>query len=326
MSRLITSRFTMSRFLAALLLAALPATAGAQSYPTKPVRMMVPFSAGSGTDTIARIVAGGMGQPLGQQVIVENRAGAAGNIGAELAAKAPADGYTLFLVNMGHAANVTLYQGKLGYDLVRDFAPVTQIASSPSIVVVHPSLPVKSVAELVKLAKARPGALHYGSGGIGTPTFVAGELFKRQAGVDLLHVPYKSGGEAIIGVLTGEVPVYFAPLSTALPHVQQGKLRALAVTTPRRLDVLPQYPTVAESGYREYQAGNWYGLLVPAKTPKEIIATVRTAAIAAVKNPAVSKRMTELGYVIIADQPEEFAAHIRTEIASLAKVLKGVSP
>ncbi len=312
----------MSRFLA-LLLAMLPAAAGAQGYPAKPVRFLVPFSAGSGSDTIARIVAGGMAQAFGQQIVVENRAGAAGNIGAELAAKAPPDGYTMFLVNMGHAANATLYD-KLGYDLVRDFAPVTQLASSPSLVVVHPSLPVKSIGELVKLARAKPGAISFGSGGIGTPTFVAGELFKRQAGVDLLHVPYKSGGEAIIGVVTGEVPLYFAPLATALPQVQQGRLRALAVTTVKRLPMLPDYPTVAESGYPGYQAGNWYGLLVPAKTPKEAIAAIRTAALASLKSPAVSKRMTDLGYVIIGDRPEEFAAHIRSEIASLAKILKGL--
>jgi tripartite-type tricarboxylate transporter receptor subunit TctC len=207
---------------------------------------------------------------------------------------------------------------------MRDFAPVTQLASSPSIVVVHPSLPVKSIAELVKLSKARPGAIHYGSGGIGTPTFVAGELFKGQAGVDLLHVPYKSGGEAIIGVMTGEVPVYFAPLSTALPLVQQGRLRALAVTTVRRIAVLPDYPTVAESGYPGFQAGNWYGLMVPAKTPRETIVTLRNAALKALNDPGVNKRMTDLGYVIIGDQPEEFAAHIRAEIASLAKILKGL--
>lgn len=305
------------------LLVQLPAAGWAQGYPAKPVRFMVSFSAGSGTDTIARIVAGGMAQAFGQQVIVENRAGAAGNIGAELAAKAPPDGYTLFLANMGHAASATLYD-KLGYDLVRDFAPVTQLASSPSVVVVHPSLPVKSIAELVKLAKARPGAIHYGSGGIGTPTFVAGELFRMQAGVDLLHVPYKSGGEAIVGVMTGEVPLYFAPLSTALPLVQQGRLRALAVTTVKRLAVLPGYPTVAESGYPGFQAGNWYGLMVPAKTPRDTIVTIRGAAIRALNDPGVNKRMTDLGYIIIADQPEEFAAHIRSEIASLAKILKGL--
>jgi tripartite-type tricarboxylate transporter receptor subunit TctC len=299
--------------------------AAAQSYPSKPVRLLVSFSAGSGTDTIGRIVAGGMTQALGQQVVVENRAGAAGNIGAELAAKSPPDGYTLFLVNMGHAANVTLYEKRLNYDLVRDFTPVTQLASSPSVVVVHPSLPVKTIGELVRLAKSRPGAVHYGSGGIGTPTFVAGELFKTQAGVDLLHIPYKSGGEAIVGVLTGEVPLYFSPLSTALPLVQQERLRALAVTTLKRIDVLPRLPTVAESGYPKYQAGNWYGLLVPARTPKDVIATVRAAAVKALHDTAVAKRMADLGYVIIGDQPEEFAAHIRAEIASLAKILKGIN-
>jgi len=185
---------------------------------------------------------------------------------------------------------------------------------------------VKSMAELVKLARARPGTVHYGSGGIGTPTFVAGELFKMQSGVDLMHVPYKSGGEAIIGVVTGEVPVYFSPLATALPHVQQGRLRGLAVTTLKRLPQLPQYPTVAESGYPAYQAGNWYGVLVPAKTPKEAIGTIRNAAIRGMNDSAVNKRMVDLGYVIIGDQPEDFAAHIRSEIASLAKILKGLRP
>ena len=295
----------------------------AQGYPVKPVRFMVSFSAGSGSDTIGRIVAGGLSQAFGQQVIVDNRAGAAGNIGAELAARSPPDGYTLFLVNMGHAANVTMYT-KLPYDLMRDFAPVTQLATSPSIVAVHPSLPVTSIAELVRLAKAKPGAINYSSGGIGTPTFIAGEMFKRQAEIDLLHVPYKSGGEAIIGVLTGEASVYFAPLATALPQVRDGKLRALAVTSTKRLPLLPEYPTVAELGYPRYQAGNWYGLMVPAKTPPEIIGNIRNAAVSGMTTPAVSKRLTDLGYVIIGDQPDEFAAYLRFEIASLAKILKGL--
>jgi len=299
------------------------ATGSGQVYPAKVVRYLVPFSAGSGSDTIGRIIAGGLTQVFGQQVIVDNRAGAAGNIGAELAAKAPADGYTIFQVNMGHAANVTLYSN-LPYDLVRDFAPVTQLASSPSIVVVHPSLPVKSITELVKLATARPGAINYSSGGIGTPTFVAGELFKGQAGVDLLHVPYRSGGEAITAVVTGEVSVYFAPLSTALPHVRQGRLRALAVTTARRLPLLPEYPTVIESGFPGYEAGNWYGLLVPAKTPKETITAIRGAALSALNRPEVGKRLSDLGYVTVGDQPEEFAAHIKSEIAKLAKILRGL--
>jgi tripartite-type tricarboxylate transporter receptor subunit TctC len=297
------------------------ATGWAQSYPAKIVRLLVPFSPGSGSDTIGRIIAGGLTEVFGQQVIVDNRAGAAGNIGAEIAAKAPPDGYTLFEVNMGHAANVSLYRN-LPYDLMRDFAPVTQFVSSPAVVVVHPSLPVKSIAELVKLAKARPGAINYSSGGAGTPTFVAAELFKGQAGIDLLHVPYRAGGEALTAVIAGETSVYFAPLAPALPQIRQGRLRALAVTSAKRLSLLPEYPTVAASGYPGYESGNWYGIMVPAKTPKETIATIRGAAIAVLNNPNVSRRLNDLGYVAVGDQPEEFAAHLRSEIDNLGKILR----
>ena len=293
----------------------------AQRYPAKVVRLLVPFSPGSGSDTLGRIIAGGLSDVFGQQVIVDNRAGAAGNIGAEIAAKAPPDGYTLLLANLGHAASVSLYRN-LPYDVVRDFAPVTQLASAPAIVVAHPSLPVRSLDELVKLAKARPGAINYASGGVGTPTFVAAELFKAQAGVNLLHVPYRAGGEALTAVLSGEVSIYFSPLATALPHVRQGRLRPLAVTAAKRVPVLPEYPTVAELGYPGYQSGNWYGLLVPAKTPKEIIAAIRAAAVAALNNETISRRLADLGYVAIGDQPEEFAAHIKAEIESLGRILR----
>ena len=293
----------------------------AQRYPAKVVRLLVPFSPGSGSDTLGRIIASGLTDVFGQQVIVDNRAGAAGNIGAEIAAKAPPDGYTLLLANLGHAANVSLYRN-LPYDVVRDFAPVTQLASAPAIVVAHPSLPVRSLDELVKLAKARPGAINYASGGVGTPTFVAAELFKAQAGVNLLHVPYRAGGEALTAVLSGEVSIYFSPLATALPHVRQGRLRPLAVTAAKRVPVLPEYPTVAELGYPGYQSGNWYGLLVPAKTPKEIIAAIRAAAVAALNNETISRRLADLGYVAIGDQPEEFAAHIKVEIESLGRILR----
>jgi tripartite-type tricarboxylate transporter receptor subunit TctC len=293
----------------------------AQRYPAKVVRLLVPFSPGSGSDTLGRIIAGGLSDVFGQQVIVDNRAGAAGNIGAEIAAKAPPDGYTLLLANLGHAANVSLYRN-LPYDVVRDFAPVTQLASAPAIVVAHPSLPVRSLDELVKLAKARPGAINYASGGVGTPTFVAAELFKAQAGVNLLHVPYRAGGEALTAVLSGEVSIYFSPLATALPHVRQGRLRPLAVTAAKRVSVLAEYPTVAELGYPGYQSGNWYGLLVPAKTPKEIIAAIRAAAVGALNNETISRRLADLGYVAIGDQPEEFAAHIKAEIESLGRILR----
>jgi tripartite-type tricarboxylate transporter receptor subunit TctC len=318
MPRTIPARFIFA-CLAAILMGAGPAEA--QPYPAKAVRFIVPFSAGSGSDTIGRIVGAGLGEVWGRQVIVDNRAGAAGNIGAELAAKSAPDGYTLFLVNMGHAANVTLYPN-MPYDLLRDFAPVTQIATSPAVVVVHPSLPVRSMAELVKLAKAKPGAINYASGGSGTPTFVAAEMFKSQAGIDLLHVPYRAGGEALTSVLSGETSVYFSPLAVALPHVRAGKLRALAVTSRKRLSLLPETPAVAESGYPGYEAGNWYGLMVPAKTPRETITVIRNAAISSLQSPAMSKRLTDLGYVAVGDQPDEFAAYIKAQIAALAKVIR----
>jgi tripartite-type tricarboxylate transporter receptor subunit TctC len=295
----------------------------AQSYPSRHVRLLVPFSAGSGSDTIGRIMAKGLAQYLAQQVIVDNRAGAAGNIGAELVAKSPPDGYTLLLVNMAHAASVSMYRN-LPYDLRRDLAPVTQIATSPSIVVVHPSLPVNSIAGLVKLAKSKPGDLHYASGGIGTPTFVAGELFKERAGIDLLHVPYRSGGEAITAVVSGQVSIYFAPLASALGHIRQGRLRPLAVTSPKRVAVIPESPTVEEAGYPGYQAGNWYGLAVAAKTPQEIIAAIRGAALNALQSTETSKALIDLGYVLIGDDPEQFAAHINTEVDKLARILREI--
>jgi tripartite-type tricarboxylate transporter receptor subunit TctC len=304
-------------------LAAFTAPVSAQQYPAKAVRFIVPFSPGSGSDTIARIIATGLSEPLGQQVLVDNRAGAAGNIGAELAAKAPPDGYTVLLIILGHAANVTLYKN-LPYDLTRDFAPVTQFASTPSVVVVHPSLPVKSVADLVVLAKAKRPTITYSSGGVGTPTFIAGELFKLQAKVDMLHVPYRAGGEALTAVLSGETSVYFAPIAPALPHITSGKLRALAVTSKSRLPLLRDYPTVAESGYPLYQTGNWYGLVVPARTPPEIVGALNKAALSVLKNPAVNKKLVDSGYLVIGDTPDQFAAHIKAEIANLASILKDV--
>lgn len=323
-----SDKWTTSVVLAGMLLSSAgTVTAQAPSgpaYPTKPLRMIVPFSAGSGTDTIARIAAGGMAPVLGQQIIVDNRGGAAGNIGAELAAKSPPDGYTLLLANLGHAANMTMYRN-LNYDLVRDFAPVVQLAYIPSIIAVHPSLPARSVSELIKLARSKPGAIDYGSGGIGTSSYISGELFKARTGVNLMHVPYKSGGEALTALMTGEVPIFFAPLSTTLPLIRQGRLRGLAVMSLERLPAAPETPTVAELGYPGFQTGNWYGILVPAKSPREVVTVLSRAALAALKDTVVAKRLTDLGFVIVGDQPDQFAAHIRAEIASLAKILKGIS-
>lgn len=315
-------RLRWARPLACLLIASLgvPAMA-AQSYPSRPVRLIVPYPPGSASDAIGRILARGLTQSFGQQVIVDNRAGAAGGVGAELAAKAPADGHAILLVNMAHVANALLAK-RLDYDLRRDFEPVTQVASAPFLLVVHPALPARSLPELVKLVKARPGDITYGSIGVGTPTFLAGELFKQFAGVNMLNVPYRSGSEAIVAVLGGEVSVYFAPVQTALPNVRQEKLRALAVTSSKRVELLAEFPTVAELGYPGYQAGDWYGLVVPAKTPMEIVAAIRGAMLNALQAPETGKTLTDLGYVLIGDEPDDFAAHIRAVHDKLAAVLK----
>jgi tripartite-type tricarboxylate transporter receptor subunit TctC len=302
-----------------------PADGWGQAYPSKPVRMLLPSSPGSGSDTIGRIFSAGYTQVTGQQVIVENRPGAGSNIGAALAAKAPADGYTFFQANIAHAANVTVYRN-LQYDLLRDFAPVTQLATSPSILVVHPSLPVKSVADLVKLAKAKPGLISYSSTGNGAPTNIAALLFTEQANIQLLHVPYRGGAEALNAVISGEVATYFSPIATALPQVRQGRLRALAVTSATRPALVPEYPTIAELGFKGYETGQWYGILVPAKTSRELVVALHDQSVAVLKLPDIAKRLNELGYVIIGDQPEQFAAHIKSEIAKLGKVLRNVIP
>ena len=290
-------------------------------YPSKPVRYLMPQPPGSGADTVGRIVAQGLTRVWDQQVIVDNRTGAAGNIGAEIGARAAPDGYTILQVSLTHAVNASLYKN-LTYDLRRDFVPVSQLASSPSVVVVHPSMPVRSMAELVKLARSKPGTINYASAGAGSATFLSTEMFRAQAGIDLVHVPYRGGGEAITSVMAGETSLYFAPVSTALPHTRTGKLRALAVTTAKRLQLVPELPTVAETGYPGYESGSWYGLLLPAKTPKASVATVHEATLKALESPEVNKRLVELGYVIIGDRPEQFGAFLKTEIEKLAVIVK----
>jgi tripartite-type tricarboxylate transporter receptor subunit TctC len=295
----------------------------AQTYPAKPPRYVVPQSPGSGADIIGRIIATGLTQVWGQQVVVDNRAGASGNIGAEIAARAAADGYTLFQVSAPHATNVSLY-AKLPYDLVRDFAPVTLLAAQPHILVVHPSLPVKSVPELVKLAKARPGAINYSSAGTGTTTFIAAELFKIAASVDMLHVPYRGGGESLTAVISGETSVYFPPVPAALAHVRQARLRALAVTTAKRLPLIPEYPTMAEGGLRGFDYSNWHGLLVQAKTPPAIITSIHEAALSVLNDPSVNKRLKDLGYLPVGNMPEEFAQYLMMDIERQGKVIRAL--
>jgi tripartite-type tricarboxylate transporter receptor subunit TctC len=283
------------------------------------VRYITPTT--GATEVVARLLAQGMSEALGQQVFVDVRAGAGGNIGAEIAAKAAADGYTLLQVTQSHTVNMSLYRSP-GYDLLRDFAPITKADLSPLMVVVHPSLPVISVAELVRLAKARPGAINYASAGAGTSTFLAGELFKLAAGVGLTEVPYRGGGPAVTAVVSGEVPLYFAPIATALPFIREGRLRALAMCTAQRSPLLPQLPTVAESGYPGFEASNWHGIVVPAKTPKEIIAVIHSAAITALKRPDISKRLHDLGLTPIGDQPAEFGEFLKADIEKWRKIVR----
>jgi tripartite-type tricarboxylate transporter receptor subunit TctC len=276
---------------------------------------------GGGSDILGRMVAAHMSQTFKQQVVVDNRAGGGGNIGAEIAARSPPDGHTIFQMAITHAINVTLYRN-LGYDIVRDFAPVTLLASTPLVVTAHPSLPAKSIAELVQLAKAKPGSINYASAGTGTATYFATELFKGRAGIDLVHVPYKGGGAAQTSILAGETSIYFANVVTALPHVQAGRLRALAVTSSKRLSLMPESPTVGEAGYPGYQSESWFGLMLPVKTPKTIQSAVRNAALTALNASELNKRLIEMAFIPVGNTPAEFAAYIQSEIATYGKLVR----
>jgi len=293
----------------------------AQGYPSKSVRYIVPSLPGGGSDIVGRMLAAHLSQTFKQQVVVDNRAGGGGNIGAEIAAKSAPDGHTIFQMAVTHAINVTLYKN-LAYDIVRDFTPLTRLASSPLVLTVHPSLPVKTVAELIQAAKAKPGGINYASAGTGTPTHMAVELFNRRAGIELVHVPYKGGGGAQSSILAGETQIYFANIVTAMPHVQTGRLRALAVTSPKRVPLIPEYPTIAESGYPGYESETWFGLMLPAKTPKNIVASVRTAAVAALNAPEINRRLIELAFIPIGDSAAEFTAYIQAEIATYGKLVR----
>ena len=294
-----------------------------QNYPTKPIRYILATGPGSSLDVLVRVITGekgGLTDILNTQILVDNRPGAAGNIGASVAAKAPADGYTWFQVNNNHTANAAIYSN-LSYDLLRDFEPVTRLAENPWILVAHPSLPVKSTSDLIKLAKAQPGAIGFSSGGPGSGTHMVMSLFTGMAGLKMLHVPYKGGGEALSGVITGETPIYFAPLGSAMSHIRQGRLRGLAVSTSKRLPLLPEHPAVAETvpGF-EFTA--WSGLMVPAKTPKPIIAAIHKSVITALESPAVKKRLADLGYITIGGQSEEFESFIKSDLKKMAKLVK----
>lgn len=296
-------------------------TGWSQPFPSKPIRLIVPSSPGGAADATTRLVANALPAVLGRQVIVENRAGASGNIGTAAAAKAPPDGYTWIMINNAQAANATL-QKDPSFDLLRDFAPVTQVDSSPHIILVHPSFAANSVRELVAVAKSRPDGVDYASAGTGTVTFLAAEIFNAQAGIRLRHVPYKGGGESLLSIVRGETQVYFSPLSVAIGHVRGNRVRALAVTSKTRMSLVPEVPTVAESGYPSYEFNLWNGVLVPVNTPRGIIAAIRNAVVSALNSAEVRNRLLEMGSTGIGSQPEEFGAFLRTEVESIADVAK----
>lgn len=311
----------LCRLIVAAAACSFTALASAQWTPTKPIRLIVPSSPGGSADAVTRVLADGLSRQLPQRVIVDNRAGASGNIGSEIAAKSPPDGYTWLIINNAQAANVSLFKN-LTYDLLHDFAPVTLVEASPHVIVVHPTLPVKSVTELVKLAKTRPGEIDYASAGLGTVTFLAAELFNAQSGIKLRHVPYKGGGESLTSIVSGETQVYFSPLTVALAHIRTGRLRPLAVTSTKRMTLVPEIPTVAEMGYPKYEFNLWNGLLVPAKTSKDIVAAIHNTVVATLKTPEVTKRLAEMGSTAVGNQPEEFGAFLRSEVESIARVVK----
>ena len=311
----------MKRWMSAAVVAGAAAAAAAQNFPAKPITTVVGFEPGGGTDTTARIVAPTLGELLGQQVVVENRAGAGGNIAVDYVAKSAPDGYTLVLANVGSLA-VNPHILKTPYDPLKDLAPISMASVFPNVLVVQPSLPVKTVQDYVKLAKEKPGQLTYASSGIGGAGHLAGELLKLMAKIDIVHVPYKGGGPAMQGFLGGQVDSFFATPVSSVAQIKAGKARAIATTGPERDKLMPDVPTIAESGFRGYEAVNWYGYLAPAKTPKEIIDRLAGDIRKALADPKVIAALHKTGVEPVAMSPEEFGRYIKREYDTWGKVVK----
>jgi tripartite-type tricarboxylate transporter receptor subunit TctC len=309
------------RALSGALGAMLAAGAFAQGYPAKPVKVVVPYPPGGPTDIVARVVSQKLAEQTGQQFLVENRAGAGGNIGAEAVARAPADGYTLLVATTAHAINPSLFKS-LGYDLQKDFAPVSQLTGGPLVIVVNPSLPAKSVQELIALAKSKPGKLNFASSGNGQSTHLSAELFSSMAGIKMNHVPYKGSAPALTDVIGGQADLMFDTMLSAMPQVKTGKLRALAVTSAARSPAAPDLPTVAESGLPGYAAIAWNGLLAPAGTPKDVVAKLNAELKKTLETADVKERFAAQGFAAAWSPPEQYAAFIQSELAKWAKVVK----
>lgn len=302
-------------------------TSSGQAYPAKPIRLIAPSSPGSGVDIVARFYAQKLGAQIRQQVVVENRAGAGANIGAEIAAKAAPDGYTLFMGTPSHTINPSLYR-RLNYDIIRDFVPISQVSSGQYVVVVHPALPAKNLPQLIALAKARPGQLNFGSAGTGNATHLAGELFRAMSRVNIVHVPYKGSGPALVDLAGGQVQLMFSNLTAALPHMKSAKLRALAVTGEKRTPIAPELPTVAEAALPGYAVTSWYGLLAPAGTPQEIVTRLNSETGNAMRATDMKDRLAGEGADPMPGTAAEFAVLLKNEVAKWAGVVKqaGIAP
>ncbi|HLQ02716.1 MAG TPA: tripartite tricarboxylate transporter substrate binding protein, partial [Burkholderiales bacterium] len=290
-------------------------------YPARPVRLIVAFPPGGSVDVVARLVAPRLSESLGQPVVIDNRSGASGNIGTEVAARARPDGYTLLIHTIPFVANVHLYS-PMPYDALNDFVPIALLSSSPSVLVVHPTVPARSVGELLQLAKSKPGALNYSAAGAGTNPHIAGELLNMLAGVDIVAVQYKGGGPALVAVLGGEIGITFPNISEAAPHVNSKRLRALGVTSARRSAALPEVPTIAESGVPGYEFVTWHGVLAPRGTPAEIVALLNQKLRAVLRSPELSARFAQMGLDVIASSPEEFSAHLKSELEKWGRVIR----
>ena len=313
----------MNRYHSTLLLlltAALPVTA--QTYPAKPVRMIIGFPPGGGTDIVGRIVAQKLSDVLGHQVIPDNRGGAAGQIAAEFVAKAPSDGYTLMMAHIAAMSILPSLVAKLPYDPQRDFAPVSLVASGPNLLVVHPSVPAKNVKELIALARAHPGDLLYASPGAGSVQHLAAEFFKLQAKLDILHVPYKGSGQSIVDLVAGHVHMNFDSIPPVINHVKQGKLRALAVTSAKRFVLLPDIPTITEGGVSGFDMSTWWGLVTPANVSKDIITRLHSETVNVLRQADVKERLASVGAEAVGNSPEAFATFIRSERIKYARIIK----
>jgi tripartite-type tricarboxylate transporter receptor subunit TctC len=309
------------RLLAALLLFVVSALAAAQDWPARPVRLILPFPPGGGTDILGRLIAERLSASLGQPVVTENRGGAGGNVGAEAAARSAPDGYTIVLVAPSLAISPTLYS-KINYDPVKDFAPVSLVATVPNVMITQPSLPAQNLQEFIAYAKARPGALNFGSGGAGTSNHLAGELFNIVTGTKLVHVPYKGVNLAMQDVLAGNVHLVFIGIPAAAPHVKAGKLRALALVAPQRSAALPDVPTVAEAGLGDFEVTTWYGVLAPAGTPRPVVMRLNSELVKIMHSPELKEKLAATGTEPLTSTPEEFAAYIKREIAKWGDVIR----